>query len=412
MLHRQMKEKIKKENLRCVRKVAQTKLNGGNLMQAINTWAVSFIRYAGGLIEWTKQELKELDRRTTKLLTMNGGLYPRDCIARIYVPRKHSGRGLISVEDCINQTRASLETYVQSSEEELLKAVRAEVSGSQETLTSFKVRRRAENTQEWKEKPLHGQFVRETEDQSNEETWSWLKRGSFKRETEALIIAAQDQALRTNYIKATIDKSQIDAKCRMCRDKNETLSHIVSGCSKLAQKEYKKRHDNVARAIHWDLSGKCGFHRNDKWCNHVPESVQENENYKLLWDFSIRTDHNIKARRPDLVLVDKSKKSCHIIDVAIPEDSGAKEKEADKVEKYQNLARELRRMWEVKTKVVPIVLGALGTVPLRLKGNLIKGHRSRHINYLNPEVCIAGISKDTKKSIGNVKDREKKFTSC
>ena len=263
-----------------------------------------------------------------------------------------------------------METYVQSSEKELLKAVRAEVTGSQETATSFKERRRAENSQEWKEKPLHGQFVRETEDQSNEETWRWLKQGRLMRVTEALIIAAQDQALRTNYIKATIDKSQIDAKCRMCRDKNETVSHIVSDCSKLAQKEYKKRHDNVARAIHWDLSGKCGFHRNDKWYNYVPESALENENYKLLWDFSIRTDHNIEARRPDLVLVDKSKKSCHIIDMAIPEDSEAKEKEAEKVEKYQNLARELRRMWEVKTKVVPIVLGALGTVPLRLKGNL------------------------------------------
>ena len=71
-------------------------------------------------------------------------------------------------------------------------------------------------------------------------------------------------AIRTNYIKATIDKSQIDAKCRMCRDKNQTVSHIISGCSKLAQKEYKKRHDNVARAIHWDLSGKCGFDRNGK----------------------------------------------------------------------------------------------------------------------------------------------------
>ena len=63
---------------------------------------------------------------------------------------------------------------------------------------------------------------------------------SLQRETEALITAAQDQAIRTNYIKATIGKSQIDAKCRMCRDENETVSHIVSGCSKLAQKEYKK----------------------------------------------------------------------------------------------------------------------------------------------------------------------------
>ena len=101
----------------------------------------------------------------------------------------------------------------------------------------------------------------------------------------------------------------------MCRDKNGTVSHIVSGCSKLAQKEYKKRHYNVARAIHWDLSGKCGFDRNDKWYNHVPESVLENENYKLLWGFSIRTDHHIEARRPGLVLVDKSKKSTAISDV-------------------------------------------------------------------------------------------------
>ena len=109
-----------------------------------------------------------------------------------------------------------------------------------------------------------------------------MKEGSLKRETEALI---KDQATRTKYNKATIDKSQIDAKCRMCRDKNETVSHIVSGCSKLSQKEYKKRYGNVARAIHWDLSGKCGFDRNGKWYNYVPESVLENENYKLLWDF-------------------------------------------------------------------------------------------------------------------------------
>ena len=130
MLHRQTKEKIKKEYLRRVRKVAQSKLNGGNLIQAINTWAVSLIRYAGGIIEWTKQELKELDRRTRKLLIMNGGLHPRDCVARLYVPRKHDGRGLTSVEDCINQARLSLERYVQSSEEDLLKAVREEDTGS------------------------------------------------------------------------------------------------------------------------------------------------------------------------------------------------------------------------------------------------------------------------------------------
>ena len=109
MLHDQMKDKIRKEYLRRVKKVARSKLNGGNLIQAINTWAVSLVRYAGGILEWRKQELRGLDRRTRKLLTMNGGFHPRDCVARLYVPRKDGGRGLISVEDCVNQAKISLE---------------------------------------------------------------------------------------------------------------------------------------------------------------------------------------------------------------------------------------------------------------------------------------------------------------
>ena len=66
---------------------------------------------------------------------------------------------------------------------------------------------------------------------------------------EALIVAAIRTC--TNYVKATIDKSQADPKCRIWKQGNETISHIVSACPKLAQKEYKRRHDNVARAIRW-----------------------------------------------------------------------------------------------------------------------------------------------------------------
>ena len=124
MLHDTMKTKIGKEYLRRVRKVAQSKLNGGNLICAINTWAVSLVRYSRGIVDWKKQELQDLDCRTRKLLTMNGGFNPRDCVKRLYVPRKEGERGLISVEDCVNQAGRLLETYVQSSEEKILKAVR------------------------------------------------------------------------------------------------------------------------------------------------------------------------------------------------------------------------------------------------------------------------------------------------
>ena len=186
-----------------------------------------------------------------------------------------------------------------------MKAVRREGVPNQEMAASFKDRRRTENIQGWKEMPLYGQFARQSEDQRNEETWTWLKEGKLKSETESLIVEAQDQAIRTNYKKATIDSTQTDPKCRIGKQNNETMSHIVRACPKLAQKEYKKRHDKAARAIHWDLSGKYGFQRNERWYDHVPDSVLENEDCKMLWDFSIRTDHDIEASRPDLLIIDK-----------------------------------------------------------------------------------------------------------
>ena len=59
---------------------------------------------------------------------------------------------------------------------------------------------------------------------------------------------------------------------------------------------------------------------NERWYDHAPESVLENDDHKLLWDFSLRTDHEIGARRPDLKIIDKGGRSCQIIDVAIPDD--------------------------------------------------------------------------------------------
>ena len=154
----------------------------------------------------------------------------------------------------------------------------------------------------------------------------------MEKETESLIVAAQNQSRRTNLVKAKIDKSQIDSLLRMCRKVDESIDDIVSGCSKLAQKEYKRSHDNLGKIVHWKLARNCNFEAGDKWYEHDPESVLENKDYKTLWDFSIQTDHVIEARRPDLVVVDKKERSCKIIDFVIPEDSRIDEKEKDKIE--------------------------------------------------------------------------------
>ena len=71
----------------------------------------------------------------------------------------------------------------------------------------------------------------------------------------------------------------------------------------------------------------------------------EDDDVRLIWYINVQCDNVIEARRPDLILVDKKAKSCLIIDVAIPGDCRIREKEIEKIEKYQNLKRELKRFW-------------------------------------------------------------------
>ena len=79
--------------------------------------------------------------------------------------------------------------------------------------------------------------------------WAWLQNGDLKRETENLIVAAQNQSIRTNLVKAKIVKSQGDSSHTVCIKVDESIDHIVRGCSKLSQKEYKRRHDNLGKIV-------------------------------------------------------------------------------------------------------------------------------------------------------------------
>ena len=117
-----------------------------------------------------------------------------------------------------------------------------------------------------------------------------------KRETESLLIAAQDSAIRTNHIKARIDKTQQNSKCRLCGDRYETINHIISECSKLAQKEYKATHDWVGKVIHREMCKKFKFDHAYKWYMYNTALVLENDTHKLQWDFDIKTYHLISAR--------------------------------------------------------------------------------------------------------------------
>ena len=98
----EMKDKIQKEYLRRTRKLLEIKFSSRNLIKGIHTWAVSLVRYSGPFPKWTRDELKQMDQRTRKLITMHRALHPRDDVDRQYVFRTERGRGLDSIEDSVN----------------------------------------------------------------------------------------------------------------------------------------------------------------------------------------------------------------------------------------------------------------------------------------------------------------------
>ena len=175
---------------------------------------------------------------------------------------------------CVEMATNSLHQYIVESKEKLLKAVKDEgILG--EGMSKEDVAEKRRN--QYEEKPLHGQYVRSTEEIRDHKSWNWLKKGTLKKENEGTLMAAQDQALRTHAIQSRIDKQDVSPMCRLCGEREETISHFVAECTKLAQKQYRHwRHDRVALVIHWTLCKRFRFPHSDQWYEHAPERVLEN----------------------------------------------------------------------------------------------------------------------------------------
>ena len=191
--------------------------------------------------------------------------------------------------------------YVMNSVEKLLHGVRMSgtiVAESTIIKNEFKRQKAQELKQKWMEKKMRGQFIREMPEKVDKNrTWNWLVISDLKVEKEAVLCTVQEQAIRINYVKHHIDKSIDNPHCRMCGKRGESVQHITSECEKLAQKEYKRRHDNVAKKIHWELCKENALEHKERWYEHNPEGVAENECVNSLWDVNIQCDNVIEARR-------------------------------------------------------------------------------------------------------------------
>ena len=200
IMHTEMKDKIKKKYYRRVRQLASSKLNGGNTIRTINSQAISLVRYSARILKLTKDELKAMDRKTRKIMTMNRMYHPQIDTGRLYIPRMEGGRVLLSTADCVETEEQNLSLYLDQSEERLLRLSKSERILPQYggPVSTTKKQKKKKRHKKWKEKQLHDKFIREAEEIKSQETWEWIRKGYLKKEIEGLIFAEQEQVLRTN----------------------------------------------------------------------------------------------------------------------------------------------------------------------------------------------------------------------
>ena len=124
-----MKEKIKKEYLRRTRKILETKLCGGKLIQGIITCIRRKI--FGTILE------VEMDQRTRKLMIMHKALHPRDDVDRLYLSRKEGGKGLTNIKGSVNASIQGLEDYIEKRGEGLITATRNDTDNTKTNRTTI-----------------------------------------------------------------------------------------------------------------------------------------------------------------------------------------------------------------------------------------------------------------------------------
>jgi len=124
----------------------------------------------------------------------------------------------------------------------------------------------AENTEErWRGKRMHGKLPSNLNE----------KLVDNEQSKESTILTAKDQAINTNYFKDKILKEEINSKCRFCTQREETIDHLISGCSILAKNKYLMRHDKDRAHLHYSICKVLGTETTDKWYTHTPKPVYE-----------------------------------------------------------------------------------------------------------------------------------------
>jgi len=115
--------------------------------------------------------------------------------------------------------------------------------------------------------------------------------------------------ISTNYFKKKILKEEIESKCRLCKQYEETIDHLTSGCPILAKNECLMRHDKVCTHLHYSIFKALGIETTDKWYTHIPKPVCEDGDVTVLCNQAVHTERQVTENRPDVIIKNKKEKT-------------------------------------------------------------------------------------------------------
>ena len=359
--HEEAKRTAKKVYLKRIRSILKSGINAKFTTDAIRTYAMPILRYGFGILKWRKAELTGIDRKVRKILTKGGFHNPKSNTHRLYLSRDKGGRGLIGAEDCHRQECSALAKYIKSNNDPLTTIIRASETPKVHGLLSYEGTPKEattkaiddEHNENLLKMNLHGSYFKDRNSiptLNPQKSSKWLKSPFMRFETESLLCAAQEQALPTNCLRSRIWGQSTTSKCRLCKERDETISHIVSGCSMLAGTQYLHRHNQVAKYLHWNILRDIGVDTTNSWLDHKPKEITTKGKKNILWDSYIKTDKKVGHNKPDVIIHDEEKRECILIDVAIPVCQNIVKKEAEKITKYRDLEIELKKCWKLEKK--------------------------------------------------------------
>ncbi|CAH2075369.1 unnamed protein product, partial [Iphiclides podalirius] len=308
-----MKQSVRDVFLARLTKVFNSHLSGVNKARAFNGWVMPVLIYTFGILRWTQTKLNALDRKVRTTMTSHRMHHPRSSVMRLYLPRKHGGRGFLSALTMHNREVCSLRNYFLARSDE---SIYTDVISCDEGLTPLSLA-----NDQWQDPGVLSVFDREA---------VWKEKELHGRFYKALHEPFVDTLALTGYVSVT---------------------------SLGKPKELALKYGLVDRKL--------------PYYKYSPGAVLENDRARLYWDRPTITDRTIVANKPDIVVMDRAQSRVFLVDITIPYDENLVKAETDKKTKYLDLAHEVTDMWGgVPTEIIPIVVSANGLIPISLSKHL------------------------------------------